>query len=53
MEGTKIMLKVKVGGHELLLPINQEDYKGMTVEQIYEDLAGGEVCVVPEAPVVR
>jgi hypothetical protein len=44
----KTMLKVKVGEHELLLPINREDYRGMTAEQIYEELSGGEVCVVPE-----
>jgi hypothetical protein len=48
----KTMLKIKVGEQELLLlPINKEDYKGMSAEQIYEELSGGEVCVVPEIQV--
>jgi hypothetical protein len=46
----KTMLKIKVGEQELLLPINREDYRGMTAEQIYEELCGGEICVVPEIP---
>jgi hypothetical protein len=46
----KTMLKIKVGEQELLLPINREDYRGMTAEQIYEELSGGEICVVPEIP---